>query len=56
MVSPWYVHKIKMEYEDGNYPSIDTGTRRDVWISEHPLNIPRINFNYKILDSNEVET
>jgi hypothetical protein len=47
------MHKIEMECEDGNHP---TSTRRDVWISEHPLNIPSIDFNYKILDSNEVET
>jgi hypothetical protein len=56
MMSTCDVHKIEMECEDGDYPSIDTGTRRDVWISKHPLNIPSIDFDYKISDSNEIET
>jgi hypothetical protein len=38
-----------------NYPSIDTSARRDVWISKYLLNIPSINFDYEILNFNQVE-
>jgi hypothetical protein len=50
MMSPCYVNEVKVECENSNYPSIDTGTRRDVGISEHPS----INFDYKILNSNNL--
>jgi hypothetical protein len=55
MVSTRYVNKVKMEGEDGDYPLVDTSARRDVRIRQHPFNIPRVNFYYKIPDSNKIE-
>jgi hypothetical protein len=55
MVGTRYVKKVKVEGEDGDYPPVDTSAGRDVRIREHPFDIPRVDFYYKILDSDEIE-
>jgi hypothetical protein len=49
------VNEVKVEGEDGDYPLVDTSTGGDVRIREHPFDTPRVDFYYKILDSNEIE-
>jgi hypothetical protein len=49
------MNKVKVEGEDGDYPPVDTSAGGDVRISEHPFDIPRIDFYYKILNSDEIE-
>jgi hypothetical protein len=55
MVGSGNVNKIEMEGENSNYPSIDTCTRRDVRVREHPFDIPSVDFNYQIPDADEVK-
>jgi hypothetical protein len=55
MVGTSYMNQVKMEGEDGDYPPVDTSTRRDVRIRQHPFDIHDVDFYYKILDSNEIE-
>jgi hypothetical protein len=55
MVGSSNVNKIEMEGENSDYPSIDTCTRRDVRVREHPFDIPSIDFNYQIPDADEVK-
>jgi hypothetical protein len=55
MVRARYVNEVKVEGEDGDYPLVDTSAGRDVRIREHPFDIPRIDFYYKIPDSDEIE-
>jgi hypothetical protein len=38
-----------------DYPSIDTCTRRDVRVREHPFDIPSVDFNYQIPDADKVK-
>jgi hypothetical protein len=45
-----------MKYKASNYLLTNTGTKRDVWISEHPFDIPNIDFDPKIPKSNKVES
>jgi hypothetical protein len=55
MVRARYVNEVKVEGEDGDYPPVDTSTGGDVRIRQHPFDIPRVNFYYKIPDCNEIE-
>jgi hypothetical protein len=55
MVHARYVNEVKVEGEDGNYPPVDTSAGGDVRIRQHPFDIPRVDFYYKILNSNEIE-
>jgi hypothetical protein len=55
MVRARYVNKVKMEGEDGDYPSVDTSAGRDLRIRQHPFDISCVDFYYKIPDSNEIE-
>jgi hypothetical protein len=55
MVGTRYVNKVEMEGEDGDYPPVDTSAGGDVRIRQHSLDIPHIDFYYKIPDSNEIE-
>jgi hypothetical protein len=55
MVRARYVNEVKMEGEDGDYPPVDTSAGGDVRIREHPFDISRVDFYYKIPDSNEIE-
>jgi hypothetical protein len=49
------MNEVKMEGEDGDYPPVDTHAGRDVRIRQHPFDISRVDFSYKIPDSNEIE-
>jgi hypothetical protein len=55
MVGSGNMNKIEIESEDSDYPSIDTRTRRDVRVREHPFDIPSVDFNYQIPDAGEVK-
>jgi hypothetical protein len=55
MVRARYVNKVEVEGEDGDYPPVDTSAGGDVRIREHPFDIPRVDFYYKIPDCNEIE-
>jgi hypothetical protein len=55
MVGTRYMNKVKVKGEDGDYPPVDTSAGGDVRIRQHPFDIPRVDFYYKILDSNEIE-
>jgi hypothetical protein len=55
MVRARYVNEVKVEGEDSDYPSVDTSAGGDVRIREHPFDIPRVDFYYKIPYSNEIE-
>jgi hypothetical protein len=55
MVGTRYVNEVKVEDEDDDYPLIDTSAGGDVRIRQHPFDIPRVDFYYKIPDSNEIE-
>jgi hypothetical protein len=55
MVGARYMNEVKVEGEDGDYPPVDTSTRRDVKTRQHLFDISCINFYYKISDSNEIE-
>jgi hypothetical protein len=55
MVGARDMNEVKVEGEDGDYPPIYTSAGRDVRIRQHPFDIPRVNFYYKIPDSNEME-
>jgi hypothetical protein len=55
MVGARYVNEVKVEGEDSNYPLVGTSAGGDVGVGQHPLNIPRVDFYYKIPDSNEIE-
>jgi hypothetical protein len=55
MVHARYVNEVKVEGEDGDYPPVDTSAGGDVRIRKHPFDIPRVDFYYKIPDSNEIE-
>jgi hypothetical protein len=55
MVGTRDMNEVKVEGEDGDYPLVDTSAGRDVRIRQHPFDIPRVDFHYKILDSNEIE-
>jgi hypothetical protein len=55
MVHTRYVNEVKVEGEDGDYPPVNTSAGGDVRIRQHSLDIPHVNFYYKILNSNEIE-
>jgi hypothetical protein len=55
MVGSSNVNKIEMEGENSDYPLIDTCTRRDVRVREHPFDIPSVDFNYQIPDADEIK-
>jgi hypothetical protein len=55
MVGTRYMNEVKVKGEDGDYPPVDTSARGDVRIRQHPFDIPRVDFYYKILNSNEIE-
>jgi hypothetical protein len=55
MVDARYVNEVKVEGEDGDYPPVDPSAGGDVRIRQHPFDIPRVDFYYKISDSNEIE-
>jgi hypothetical protein len=55
MVRTRYVNEVKVEGEDSDYPPVDTSAGRDVRIRKHSLDIPCVDFYYKIPDSNEIE-
>jgi hypothetical protein len=55
MVHARYVKEVEVEGEDDDYPPVDTSAGGDVRIREHPHDIPRVDFYYKILYSNEIE-
>jgi hypothetical protein len=55
MVCARYINEVKVEGEDGDYSPVDTSTGGDVRIRQHPFDIPRVDFHYKIPDSNEIE-
>jgi hypothetical protein len=55
MVDTRDVNEVKVESEDGNCPPVDTSAGGDVRIRQHPFDIPRVDFYYKIPDSNEME-
>ena len=45
-----------MEGENRNDPVIDAGTGGDIWVRAHAFNIPGIDFNNKILNTNKIES
>jgi hypothetical protein len=55
MVLTRYMNEVEVEGEDSDYPPVDTSAGGDVRIRQHPFDIPRIDFYYKIPDSNEIE-
>jgi hypothetical protein len=55
MVRARYVNEVKVEGEDGDYPPVDTSAGGDVRIRQHSFDIPRVDFYYKIPNSNEIE-
>jgi hypothetical protein len=55
MVHARCVNKVKVKGEDGDYPPVDTSAGGHVRIREHPFDIPRVDFYYKIPYSNEIE-
>jgi hypothetical protein len=55
MVGTRDVNEVKMEGEDGNYPLVNTSAGRDVRIRQHSFDIPRVDFYYKIPESNDIE-
>jgi hypothetical protein len=55
MVHARYVNEVKVEGENSDYPPVDISTGGDVRIRQHSLDIPRVDFYYKIPNSNEIE-
>jgi hypothetical protein len=55
MVRARNMNEVKVEGEDGDYPPVDTSTGGDVRIRQYSLDIPHVDFYYKILNSNEIE-
>jgi hypothetical protein len=55
MVCTRYVNEVKVKGEDGSYPPVDTSAGGDVRIRQNSLDIPCVDFYYKIPDSNEIE-
>jgi hypothetical protein len=55
MVRARNVNEVKVKGEDGDYPPVDTSAGGDVRIGEHPFDIPRVDFYYKIPYSDEIE-
>jgi hypothetical protein len=52
----WDVNEDEMECEDRNNPTVDTGARGDVGVSEHTLYVAGIHFNDEVPHANQIQT
>jgi hypothetical protein len=49
------MHEIKMKRQDGHYPAIDTGSRRDVGMLQHSFDVFSVDFDDKIANADEID-
>ena len=55
MQRTWNMNQGKVEHQDTKYPSIDAGRRLDVGILKHALDVTSVDFDYKIVNTDDVE-